>query len=69
MKEVIEGEDGVCGLWRGLKVSLVLVVNLFIIYGVYERLKEILFVGKKNFFFMEVFGKFENMIFFDVGYF
>ncbi|KAK0674374.1 mitochondrial carrier domain-containing protein [Cercophora samala] len=47
-KEVIEGEDGVCGLWRGLKASLVLVVNPSITYGAYERLKETFFAGKKN---------------------
>ncbi|KAK4174772.1 putative peroxisomal adenine nucleotide transporter ANT1 [Triangularia setosa] len=47
-REVVEGEDGVCGLWRGLKASLVLVVNPSITYGAYERLKETLFAGKKN---------------------
>ncbi|KAK3302227.1 mitochondrial carrier domain-containing protein [Chaetomium strumarium] len=47
-REVIEGEDGVCGLWRGLKASLVLVINPSITYGAYERLKEVLFPGKKN---------------------
>ncbi|KAK3322282.1 mitochondrial carrier domain-containing protein [Apodospora peruviana] len=47
-KEVIESEDGVFGLWRGLKASLVLVVNPAITYGAYERLKDIVFPGKTN---------------------
>lgn len=47
-KEVIESEDGVFGLWRGLKASLVLVVNPAITYGAYERLKEGLFPGKTS---------------------
>ncbi|KAK3692390.1 mitochondrial carrier domain-containing protein [Podospora appendiculata] len=47
-REVIEGEDGVCGLWRGLKASLVLVVNPAITYGAYERLKGIVFPGKTS---------------------
>lgn len=47
-KEVIHSEDGWSGLWRGLKASLVLVVNPAITYGAYQRLKEILFAGKNN---------------------
>lgn len=47
-REVIEGEDGVCGLWRGLKASLVLVVNPAITYGAYERLKDVVFPGKTS---------------------
>ncbi|EEH34535.1 peroxisomal adenine nucleotide transporter 1 [Paracoccidioides lutzii Pb01] len=47
-KEVINSEDGWSGLWRGLKASLVLVVNPAITYGVYERLKDVLFSGKEN---------------------
>ncbi|OLN81799.1 Peroxisomal adenine nucleotide transporter 1-like protein 2 [Colletotrichum chlorophyti] len=47
-REVINGEDGVSGLWRGLKASLVLVVNPAITYGAYERLKEVLFPGRNN---------------------
>jgi len=47
-REVVEGPDGVSGLWRGLKASLVLVVNPAITYGAYERLKTVLFPGKKN---------------------
>ncbi|KAI1355678.1 mitochondrial carrier [Xylaria sp. FL0043] len=45
-REIIDGEDGPTGLWRGLKASLVLVVNPAITYGAYERLKAILFPGK-----------------------
>jgi len=42
-KEVIDGEDGWKGLWRGLKASLVLVINPSITYGAYQRLKVVLF--------------------------
>lgn len=45
-REVIHSEDGVFGLWRGLKASLVLVVNPAITYGAYERLKNVMFPGK-----------------------
>lgn len=47
-KEVIHGEDGWTGLWRGLKASLILVVNPAITYGAYQRLRDILFAGKQN---------------------
>ncbi|KAL7940905.1 mitochondrial carrier domain-containing protein [Trichoderma barbatum] len=47
-QEVIEGPDGVSGLWRGLKASLVLVVNPAITYGAYERLKNTIFPGKSK---------------------
>lgn len=47
-QEVIAGPDGVSGLWRGLKASLVLVINPAITYGAYERLKESFFPGKAN---------------------
>jgi hypothetical protein len=46
-KEVIESEDGWTGLWRGLKASLVLVVNPSITYGAYQRLREIIFKDQK----------------------
>ncbi|KAM4055401.1 mitochondrial carrier protein [Hirsutella rhossiliensis] len=42
-REVVDGPDGVTGLWRGLKASLVLVVNPAITYGAYERLSSIFF--------------------------
>lgn len=45
-KEVIESEDGYSGLWRGLKASLVLVVNPAITYGAYQRLRTLLFPGR-----------------------
>ncbi|UPX19342.1 ADP/ATP carrier protein [Ascochyta rabiei] len=44
--DVVNGEDGWTGLWRGLKASLVLVVNPSITYGAYQRLREILYPGK-----------------------
>lgn len=44
-KEVLE-HDGVSGLWRGLRVSLVLCINPSITYGSYERLRQILYSGK-----------------------
>ncbi|KAH7418233.1 mitochondrial carrier domain-containing protein [Cadophora sp. MPI-SDFR-AT-0126] len=47
-KDVINSEDGWSGLWRGLKASLVLVVNPAITYGAYQRLREIMFPGKLN---------------------
>jgi hypothetical protein len=56
-REVIDGEDGWTGLWRGLKASLVLVVNPAITYGAYQRLKEVLFPGKNNLRPWEAFGE------------
>ena len=47
-REVIDSEDGWSGLWRGLKASLVLVVNPAITYGAYQRLRELLFPGKAS---------------------
>ncbi|KAI9875513.1 MAG: ADP/ATP carrier protein [Pleopsidium flavum] len=47
-KEVVNSEDGWTGLWRGLKASLVLVINPAITYGAYQRLKDLLFPGKSN---------------------
>ncbi|KAF9886805.1 ADP/ATP carrier protein [Aspergillus nanangensis] len=47
-REVIESEDGWTGLWRGLKASLILVVNPAITYGAYQRLKDVIFPGKTN---------------------
>ena len=47
-RDVINSDDGWSGLWRGLKASLVLVINPAITYGAYQRLREILFPGKLN---------------------
>lgn len=47
-REVVKGEDGWTGLWRGLKASLVLVVNPAITYGAYQRLRVAIFPGKTN---------------------
>ncbi|KAM3422243.1 hypothetical protein BST61_g2608 [Cercospora zeina] len=46
-KEVVD-HDGVAGLWRGIKASMVLVVNPSITYGAYERLRALMFPGKAN---------------------
>lgn len=56
-QEVVNSEDGVSGLWRGLKASLVLVVNPAITYGAYERLKLVFFPGKNNLKPWEAFGE------------
>jgi len=45
-KEVVHSEDGWTGLWRGMKASLVLVVNPAITYGAYQRLKDVIYPGK-----------------------
>lgn len=47
-REVVHSEDGWTGLWRGLKASLVLVVNPAITYGAYQRLKDLIFPGKTH---------------------
>ncbi|KAF2085432.1 mitochondrial carrier, partial [Saccharata proteae CBS 121410] len=47
-RDVIDSEDGWTGLWRGLKASLVLVVNPAITYGAYQRLREVIFPGKAS---------------------
>ena len=56
-REVIRGEDGWTGLWRGLKASLVLVVNPAITYGAYQRLRGLLFPGKSSLRPWESFGE------------
>ena len=45
-REVIDSEDGWTGLWRGLKASLVLVINPSITYGAYQRLRVLFYPGK-----------------------
>ncbi|EXJ88497.1 hypothetical protein A1O1_05427 [Capronia coronata CBS 617.96] len=47
-KEVVHSDDGLSGLWRGLKASLVLCVNPAITYGAYQRLKDILYPGRER---------------------
>jgi hypothetical protein len=47
-RDVVNSDDGWSGLWRGLKASLVLVVNPAITYGAYQRLREVIFPGKAN---------------------
>lgn len=47
-REVVESEDGWSGLWRGLKASLILVVNPAITYGAYQRLRDIFFPRRNN---------------------
>lgn len=44
-REII-AEDGVTGLWTGLKPGLVLTVNPAITYGVFERVKGILIAAQ-----------------------
>lgn len=44
-REIIR-EEGVTGLWLGIKPSMVLTVNPAITYGVYERLKSILLLAR-----------------------
>jgi adenine nucleotide transporter 17 len=45
--EIIE-EEGVTGLWSGLRPSLVLTVNPAITYGVFERVKSFVLIASKN---------------------
>lgn len=61
-REVIDGDDGVSGLWRGLKASLVLVVNPAITYGAYERLKDVMFPGKKSLQLWEAFRTWQTFV-------
>ncbi|KAH6913229.1 adenine nucleotide transporter [Coprinopsis sp. MPI-PUGE-AT-0042] len=46
-KEIIE-EEGVGGLWLGIKPGLVLTVNPAITYGVFERVKSLYLLASKN---------------------
>ena len=57
LKEIIDGEDGWTGLWRGLKASLVLVINPSITYGGYQRLKFVFFPTRTTLRSWEIFGK------------
>jgi transmembrane carrier protein len=44
-REIVD-EFGVFGLWKGLRATLVLCVNLAITYGATERLRILLFQGR-----------------------
>ncbi|KAK4987180.1 ADP/ATP carrier protein [Elasticomyces elasticus] len=46
-REVVDSDDGWTGLWRGMKASLVLVVNPAITYGAYQRLRELIYPGRR----------------------
>lgn len=48
MMEIIRSDDGWMGLWRGLKVNLILVINPMITYGVYQWLRAGLMGMKKQ---------------------
>lgn len=56
-REVINSEDGWSGLWRGLRASLVLVINPSITYGAYQRLRDLMYPGKVSLKPMEAFRK------------
>ena len=56
-REIVSSEDGWTGLWRGLKASLVLVINPAITYGAYERLRLLFFQDKATLRSWESFGK------------
>ncbi|KAF5339286.1 hypothetical protein D9758_013334 [Tetrapyrgos nigripes] len=46
-REIVE-EEGITGLWLGLKPGLVLTVNPAITYGVYERVKSIMLLAQSD---------------------
>jgi hypothetical protein len=46
-REIIE-QEGVFGLWLGLKASLVLTVNPAITYGMFERVKSLVLLAAKS---------------------
>jgi hypothetical protein len=61
-KEIIDGPEGIPGLWRGIKASMVLVVNPAITYGAYERLRNLMFPGKLQLAAHEAFREFSARI-------
>ena len=46
-REIVQ-EEGVAGLWLGIKPGLVLTVNPAITYGVFERIKSILLLAQEK---------------------
>ena len=61
-KEIVKSEDGWSGLWRGLKASLILVINPSITYGAYQKLRLYLFGGKSKLRPWEAFGTYSVVI-------
>nr|POE48729.1 peroxisomal adenine nucleotide transporter 1 [Quercus suber] len=61
-REVVNSEDGYAGLWRGIKASMVLVVNPAITYGAYQRLKDTLYPAKNNLAAHEAFRESSHML-------
>lgn len=61
-REIVESEDGWTGLWRGLKASLVLVVNPSITYGAYQRLRTMVFPNAVNLAPWQAFGKLVDFV-------
>lgn len=59
-REVVGSDDGWTGLWRGLKASLVLVVNPAITYSAYWRLREVIYGTKATLRPMEAFCESSN---------
>ena len=47
-REIVE-EEGITGLWSGLKPSLVLTVNPAITYGMFERVKSLVLLARGKF--------------------
>lgn len=47
-KAILDSDDGWTGLWTGLKVNLILVINPMITYGVYQWLRNILVNVRKD---------------------
>lgn len=47
-KEVIQGDDGMRGLWKGLSAAWILCINPGITYGAIERLRGLLFQGRED---------------------
>ncbi|CAI7677505.1 unnamed protein product [Penicillium manginii] len=56
-KAILESDDGWAGLWTGLKVNLILVINPMITYGVYQWLRNILVNLRKELGSFDAFGE------------